>query len=63
MSTPIASLLEGGAAGRFSGHIPLPKLVPNESWGNPDSQSRKDIDILCAPKEKAPARDLTLSLT
>ena len=55
MSTPIASLLEGGAAGRFSGHIPLPKLVPNESWGNPDSQSRKDIDRIFASITRQPS--------
>ena len=27
---------------RFSMSIPIPKLNPNEAWGNPDSQSRKE---------------------
>lgn len=33
---------------RFSMSIPIPKLNPNEAWGNPDSQSRKDIDRIFA---------------
>jgi hypothetical protein len=28
--------------------IPIPKLNPNEAWGDPDSQSRKDIDRIFA---------------
>tara|TARA_Y100000592_G_scaffold15530_1_gene22770 strand:- start:3107 stop:4744 length:1638 start_codon:yes stop_codon:yes gene_type:complete len=33
---------------RFSMSIPIPKLNPSEAWGNPDSQSRKDIDRIFA---------------
>ncbi len=35
-------------AERFSMHIPIPRLTPSEAWGNPDSQSRKDIDRIFA---------------
>ena len=28
---------------RFSYSISIPKLVPTEAWGNPNSQSRQDI--------------------
>jgi len=35
-------------AERFSMTIPIPKLTPSEAWGNPDSQSRKDIDRIFA---------------
>ena len=31
------------SGGRFSMSIPIPKLVPTEAWGNPDSISREDI--------------------
>jgi hypothetical protein len=37
---------EGGE--RFSVSIPLPKLVPTEAWGNPENQSRKDVDRIFA---------------
>ena len=30
--------------GRFSVHIPIPKLVPTEAWGDPSSMARQDID-------------------
>ena len=33
---------------RFSMSIPIPKLNPNEAWGDPNSQSRKDIDRIFA---------------
>ena len=29
---------------RFSYSIAIPKLVPNEAWGKPDAQSRKEIE-------------------
>tara|TARA_R110002072_G_scaffold256637_1_gene415472 strand:- start:3482 stop:5122 length:1641 start_codon:yes stop_codon:yes gene_type:complete len=29
---------------RFSFSIPIPRLVPTEAWGDPSSQSRKDIN-------------------
>jgi len=35
-------------AERFSMSIPIPKLNPNEAWGDPNSQSRKDIDSIFA---------------
>jgi hypothetical protein len=35
-------------AERFSMSIPIPKLNPNEAWGDPNSQSRKDIDRIFA---------------
>ncbi len=35
---------EAPTGGRFSVHIPIPKLVPTEAWGNPDSMARQDID-------------------
>jgi len=42
---PIETLAE---AERFSMSIPIPKLNPNEAWGDPNSQSRKDIDRIFA---------------
>ena len=41
-----ASVIEEGE--RFSMSIPIPKLNPNEAWGDPNSQSRKDIDRIFA---------------
>ena len=35
-------------AERFSMSIPIPTLNPNEAWGDPNSQSRKDIDRIFA---------------
>ena len=29
--------------GRFSSSIPIPKLIPTEAWGDPNSQSRQEI--------------------
>ena len=43
--TPADTLTE---AERFSMSIPIPKLNPNEAWGDPNSQSRKDIDRIFA---------------
>ena len=37
-----------GEGERFSMSIPIPKLNPNEAWGDPNSQSRKDIDRIFA---------------
>ena len=31
-------------SGRFSVTLSIPKLVPSEAWGDPDSQSRKEIN-------------------
>jgi len=41
-----ATVIEEGE--RFSMSIPIPKLNPNEAWGDPNSQSRKDIDRIFA---------------
>ena len=32
------------SGGRFSMSIPIPRLVPTEAWGDPDSISREDIN-------------------
>ena len=49
---PVDALTE---AERFSMSIPIPKLNPNEAWGNPDSQSRKDIDRIFASITREPS--------
>ena len=43
-----AVLVQEQAREGFSVRLSLPRLTPNESWGNPDSQSRKDIDRIFA---------------
>ena len=40
--------------GRFSFSIPIPKLVPSEAWGDPSSQSRKDIERVFASITRQP---------
>jgi hypothetical protein len=40
--------------GRFSISIPIPKLVPTEAWGDPSSQSRKDIERIFASVTREP---------
>ncbi len=40
---------------RFSMNIPIPKLTPNESWGDPNSQSRKDIERVFASITRQPS--------
>jgi len=42
-------------AERFSMSIPIPKLNPNEAWGDPNSQSRKDIDRIFASITRQPS--------
>jgi len=42
-------------AERFSMSIPIPKLTPNEAWGDPNSQSRKDIDRIFASITRQPS--------
>ena len=37
-------LEEEATGGRFSYTIPIPRLTPTEAWGDPNSQSRKDIN-------------------
>mgnify|MGYP003113561731 FL=1 len=48
----LSSLTE---AERFSMSIPIPKLTPNESWGDPNSQSRKDIERIFASITRQPS--------
>ena len=40
---------------RFSMSIPIPKLTPSESWGDPDSQSRQDIERIFASITRKPS--------
>ena len=47
MKLPLGLLTEETREG-FSVRLSLPRLTPNEAWGNPDSQSRKDIDRIFA---------------
>ena len=42
-------------AERFSMSIPIPKLNPNEAWGDPNSQSRQDIDRIFASITRQPS--------
>ncbi len=53
LQLPDASLLD--EAERFSMSIPIPKLTPNESWGDPNSQSRKDIERIFASITRQPS--------
>jgi len=53
--TTIEAPAQLNEAERFSMHIPIPKLNPNEAWGNPDSQSRKDIDRIFASITRQPS--------
>ena len=53
--TTIEAPAQLNEAERFSMSIPIPKLVPNEAWGNPDSQSRKDIDRIFASITRQPS--------
>jgi len=39
---------------RFSFSIPIPKLIPSEAWGDPSSQSRKDIERVFASITRQP---------
>jgi len=43
------------SAKRFSFSIPIPRLVPSEAWGDPSSQSRKDIDRIFASITRKPS--------
>ena len=44
MPAKIISEEAAPTGGRFSVHIPIPKLVPTEAWGDPNSMARQDID-------------------
>jgi len=39
----------------FSVHIPIPRLTPSEAWGDPNSQSRKDIERIFASITREPS--------
>jgi len=41
-------------AERFSITIPIPKWTPSEAWGDPDSQSRKDIERIFSSITRQP---------
>lgn len=45
---PLESLTEDEAQEGFSVRLSMPRLTPNEAWGDPDSQSRKDVDRIFA---------------
>jgi hypothetical protein len=62
MNVPLGNLTDAeipldtlSEAERFSIHIPIPKLNPNEAWGDPNSQSRKDIDRIFASITRQPS--------
>ena len=40
---------------RFSFSIPIPKLIPSEAWGDPSSQSRKDVERVFASITRQPS--------
>ena len=50
--TPL--ITEASEGGRFSFSIPIPRLVPTEAWGDPSSQSRKDIERIFASITRQP---------
>lgn len=50
---PPAQLNE--AEDSFSMSIPIPRLTPSEAWGEPGSQSRKDIDRIFASITRSPS--------
>lgn len=41
--------------GRFSFSIPIPKLIPSEAWGDPSSQSRKEIERIFSSITRQPS--------
>ena len=49
-----SGILTEDEGGRFSISIPIPKLVPTEAWGDPSSQSRKDIERIFASVTREP---------
>ncbi len=46
---------EGSATQGFSVNLSLPRLTPTESWGDPNSQSRQDIDRIFASIIRQPS--------
>ena len=55
IDTPTQSSNILDEAERFSMSIPIPKLNPNEAWGDPNSQSRQDIDRIFASITRQPS--------
>jgi hypothetical protein len=55
MALPLSDADTLEEAERFSMSIPIPKLNPNEAWGDPNSQSRQDIDRIFASITRQPS--------
>ncbi len=55
VDAPLPSPAPIAEAERFSMHIDIPKLNPNEAWGDPNSQSRQDIDRIFASITRQPS--------
>ena len=51
---PAPKPLTEETAERFSITIPIPKWTPSEAWGDPDSQSRKDIERIFSSITRQP---------
>jgi len=47
-------VIEEEEARRFSVDIDLPKLIPTESWGDPGSQSRQEVERIFASVTSSP---------
>jgi len=54
IDSPSKDVLEEKKSGRFSYVIDIPALVPSEAWGDPDHQSRKNIERVFASVRREP---------
>ena len=54
IDNPDKDVLEEKKSGRFSYVIDIPALVPSEAWGDPDHQSRKNIERVFASVRREP---------
>jgi len=54
IDNPDKDVLEEKKSGRFSYMIDIPALVPSEAWGDPDHQSRKNIERVFASVRREP---------
>ena len=54
INNPGKGILEEKKSGRFSYMIDVPALVPSEAWGDPDHQSRKNIERVFASVKREP---------
>ena len=54
IDNPDKDVLEEKKSGRFSYMIDIPALVPSEAWGDPDHQSRKNIERVFASVKREP---------